>query len=39
MFAWGVGMCLIAALAVWISIGVLKWIRRRYRRDVGEQVN
>ena len=39
MFAWGVGMCFIAALAVWISIGVLKWIRRRYRRDVGEQVN
>jgi len=37
ILAWGVGMCAVAAFAVWLTIRVMKWIRRRYRRDVGLQ--
>ncbi len=36
VLAWGIGMCAIAAGAVWMAIRVTKWIRRRYRRDIGE---
>lgn len=31
---WGLVMCCAAAAAVGATIGVIKWIRQRYRRDV-----
>ena len=36
LFAWGVGMCAVAAFAVWLTVLMVKWIRHRYRRDIGE---
>lgn len=32
---WGFGMCAVAAFAVWLVVLVVKWVRRRYRRDIG----
>lgn len=37
MFFWGVGMCIGAAVSIWLIVISSKWIRRRYRRDVGEE--
>ena len=37
MLLWGIGMCVLAAIGVWLTIRVAKWIRRRYRRDIGRQ--
>ena len=33
VFAWGIGMCALALLAFFAMVHVIRWIRRRYRRD------
>lgn len=34
---WGTGMCIVAALAILLFAVMIKWIRRRYRRDISEE--
>lgn len=35
--AWGLGMCAVAAVGLMLMIKMIGWIRRRYRRDIGEE--
>ncbi len=36
-FAWGIGMCFGAALGFTLMVQIIRWRRRRYRRDMGEE--
>jgi len=36
-FLWGLGICAVAGLSIWLLKVLDKWIRRRYRRDIGEE--
>lgn len=37
MFAWGLGMCIAAVVGFVVMVKLIKWIRYRYRRDIGEE--
>lgn len=34
---WGIGMCLIAVVGFVVMVKMIQWIRRRYRREMGEE--
>lgn len=37
IFGWGVGMCVVAVVGFVLMIKMIRWIRHRYRRDIGQE--
>jgi len=35
LLPWAIGVCALAVAAIVLTVAVIRWIRRRYRRDVG----